>query len=136
MRVIVDNNVILDALLPNKEFEATAKAVNQLITERDIPAFICANSLTDIFYFLKKAHSVESAKRDIVGLIQSYEIIPLTAEDCSIAISLGTNDFEDAIITVCALKMGVDYIISRDKAFLNTDSLVSVITPREFLEKF
>jgi predicted nucleic acid-binding protein len=133
MRVLVDNNIILDALLPNKQFETIAKSVNGLITERDIPAYICANSLTDIFYFLKKAHNVESAKKDIAGLIESYEIISLTADDCATAISLEMNDFEDAIITVCARKMNVDYIISRDKDFISTDSIVKVISPTEFL---
>jgi predicted nucleic acid-binding protein len=132
--VIIDNNIILDSLLPNKEFEESAKEINESIAEYDISAYICANSLTDIYYFLRKAHPSARAKAEIATLIETYEIIPLTKADCTAALSLEMNDFEDAIISVCAQKMNVDYIVSRDKEFLKSDSPVPVITPQSFLK--
>jgi predicted nucleic acid-binding protein len=134
MRVVIDNNIILDSMLPNDEFVGTAKELERRMTRLDIPAYICANSLTDIYYFLRKAHKSERAKAEIAKLIDTYEIIPLTEAECAAAISLDMNDFEDAVIMACAHKAGVDYIISRDKDFIETNSLIPVITPAEFLK--
>ncbi|MDR0903635.1 MAG: PIN domain-containing protein, partial [Ruminococcus sp.] len=97
-------------------------------------AFICANSLTDIYYFLKKNNGAANAKGYIESLIELFTIIPLNADDCLSAVSMGMTDFEDAIITVCAKKIGIDYIISRDKNFLNSQTSIEVISPRNFLK--
>jgi predicted nucleic acid-binding protein len=122
--------------LPNAEFEDDANSVLDLFPIHDIPVYICANSLTDIFYFLKKVHKLGRAKQEIADLIKSYNIIPITAEDCISAISLDMDDFEDAIIAVCAEKAGADYIISRDKAFLESGSPIPIITPGVFLKNY
>jgi predicted nucleic acid-binding protein len=136
MKIVLDNNVIIDAFSPNEVFEDDAKEVFNVLAEQRISAYLCANSLTDIYYILRKSNGIEKTKSDIAKLIAMFGIIPLTAEECAFALSLEMNDYEDAVIMACAHNAGIDYIISRDKAFLNTESLVSVITPREFLEKF
>ncbi|MDR0974646.1 MAG: PIN domain-containing protein, partial [Ruminococcus sp.] len=92
--------------------------------------------LTDIYYFLKKNNGAANAKGYIESLIELFSIIPLNADDCLSAVSMGMTDFEDAIITVCAKKVGIDYIISRDKNFLNSQTIIKIITPTDFLKNF
>ncbi|MDR0943353.1 MAG: type II toxin-antitoxin system VapC family toxin [Ruminococcus sp.] len=136
MKILLDNNIILDVFLPNKLFAEESKKVYERASEPDNVGYVCSNSLTDIYYFLKKSHSSKTAKKYIVRLIELFTIIPLTAEDCSVALALEMDDFEDAIIAVCANKAGVDYIISRDKDFLSSQNIIETITPSEFLKFF
>lgn len=53
MRVVIDNNVIIDALKPNPQFEAAAQQILRLASLKSIDGFVSANSLTDIFYVLR-----------------------------------------------------------------------------------
>ena len=134
MKVVFDTNIVIDALKPNVDFEMDAKHVLQLILLEKITPFICANSLTDIYYILKKIQGAVKAKNTIANLIKAFNVIPLTEEDCTDALALPMNDFEDAIIAVCAQRYNADIIISRDFEFINAGTTVDVITPKQLLE--
>lgn len=135
MKVMIDNNIVLDALRPNPEFESDAKQIFYLIWQDKITPYLCANSLTDIFYILKKVQGAEKAKETIANLMTAVNIVPITEEDCRKALALPMNDFEDALIAVCAEKSGSDCIVSRDRKFIGSETAVKVITPRQLLEK-
>jgi predicted nucleic acid-binding protein len=134
MKILADNNIILDVFLPNEFFEEESRMIYDLVFDRNFEFFVCSNSLTDIYYFLKKYKRAAEAKGYIESLIELFTIIPLNADDCLSAVSHKMSDFEDAVIAVCAEKAGVDYIISRDKNFLSTQDIVTVITPSDFLK--
>jgi predicted nucleic acid-binding protein len=136
LKVVIDDNVIIDALKPNLEFEGTAKQIFRLIGEERITAFICANSLTDIFFILKKCQGETAAKITISNLMKSFGIIPLTDTDCEKALALPVSDFEDAVISVCAEKINADFIVSRDEKFIKSKTVVEVIPPHKFLAIF
>ena len=135
MKVVFDTNIVIDALKPNADFEMDAKHVFQLILLEKITPFICANSLTDIFYILKKIRGMEKAKNIIANLIKTFNVIPLTEKDCANALELPMKDFEDAIIAVCAQRYNADIIISRDIEFLRAGTAVDIITPKQLLKK-
>ena len=133
MKVMIDNNVVIDALKPNPGFETVAKGVFQLVWQDKITPYLCANSLTDIFYILQKLQGAVKTKTTIAKLITVMNIVSLTVRDCTDALSLPLNDFEDAVIAVCAQKAGADCIVSRDEKFLKAESPVAVITPDQLL---
>ena len=133
MRVLFDNNVIIDSLKPNAEFEANASELLKLAMSKKINGFISANSLSDIFYVLRKTHGNEKAKWAIKKVTETLEIIGLTSDDCIVALDSPMSDFEDALVEVCAIKSAVDYIVTRDEKFLNTESKVKKIIPSDFL---
>jgi predicted nucleic acid-binding protein len=136
MKVVIDNNVIIDALAPNPEFEANALRILRLASDDKINGYICANSLTDIFYVVRKKHGVEYAKAKIRGLMTFTDTIPLTENDCADALELPMNDFEDTVVAICAAKVSADYIVSRDEAFLGSAAVgIKVIKPDELLSK-
>lgn len=136
MKVMLDNNIVIDALRPNPEFESDAKQIFYMIWQDKIALYLCANSLTDIFYILQKVQGAEKAKSSIANLMAAINIVPLTGDDCVKALALPMNDFEDAVIAVCAEKVGADCIVSRDKEFINAGTAVEVITPKLLMEKF
>ncbi len=135
MKVVIDNNVIIDALKPNPQFEAAAQEILRLASVKKIDGFVRANSLTDIFYVLRKAHGIDKAKIMLQKLTLILNIIGIDPEDCINALSLPMNDFEDAIIAVCAEKIGADFIVSRDEGFIKSESSVKVVTSEQLLKE-
>ena len=78
MKVVIDNNIVIDALKPNPDFEADAKRVFQLMWKDRITPYMCANSLTDIFYIMQKVQGAKKAKHTISNLMTAIKILPLT----------------------------------------------------------
>ncbi|MCL1916793.1 MAG: PIN domain-containing protein [Peptococcaceae bacterium] len=133
MKVMIDSNIAIDALRPNPDFETDARKVFRLIWEEKITPYMCANSLTDIFYILQKVQGAEKTKDTLRNLITAINIAPLTENDCADALILPMTDFEDAIIAVCAQKINADYIVSRDEKFIKAGTEVEVITPKHLI---
>lgn len=132
MIVVIDTNVVLDALLGRKPFfDGSCRALEACVSRSK--GCITANSLTDIYYILSKSIDSSGAKQAIGKLMELYQIISLDAVDCINALELTMDDFEDTLIAVCAEKIGADYIVSRDCKFAQTDSPVQVISPADFL---
>jgi predicted nucleic acid-binding protein len=48
-------------------------------------------------------------------------------------LSLPLEDFEDALVIVCAERANADFIVSRDDKFLLADSPVKLIAPKDFV---
>jgi predicted nucleic acid-binding protein len=137
MKVVIDNNVVIDALNSRQPFDTEAKEIFRAFGKEQFEPYITANSLTDIFYVLRRGNEANSkkAKTVITNLISIVNIISLTETDCSDALELPMDDFEDAVVMVCAKKANADYIVSRDEKFVNSDSVVSVISPTQLLSK-
>ena len=119
MKVLLDTNIVMDALQERQPFDVEAKEILKRSQGND--EFAClftANAMTDIFYLYSKARDMNSAKAALGFLLATYDIVSVTREDCVIALSLAIEDFEDALIVVCAQKAGADYIVTRDRRFL------------------
>lgn len=68
-------------------------------------------------------------------LLLILDIIGLDPADCTDALSIPINDFEDAIIAVCARTISADCIVVCDERFINAGTEVKVITPTQLVEK-
>ena len=137
MKVVIDNNVAIDALKPREPFDVEAKAVFRAFSEGKFEPYVGANSLTDIFYVLWRGKDANAAdaKAVIASLVSSVNVIPLTEIDCLKALGLPMNDFEDAVVAVCAKKIGADCIVTRDEKFIKAKSPIDVITPQELIAR-
>jgi predicted nucleic acid-binding protein len=135
MKVIMDNNVVIDALNSRQPFDTEAKEIFRAFGKDQFEPYITANSLTDIFYFLRRGNdaNAKKAKAVIANLVSVVNVISLTESDCSDALELPMDDFEDAVIAVCAKKTNADYIVSRDEKFINAGTVVNVISPQRLL---
>ena len=133
MTVMLDTNIILDALQERAPFDVPAKAILKLGQSGEVTCMFTANAATDIFYLYSKARDMRSAKTALDFLLKTYTVAAITHEDCAAALSLHIEDFEDALVAVCAQKAGSDYIVTRDVDFLGAVSPVKVISPDDFL---
>ena len=136
MTVLLDTNVIMDALQERQPFDAEAKEILLRAQNVEFTCYFTANAATDIFYLYSKAHDIESARQVMDFLLETYKIVSVTHEDCISAMSIPIEDFEDALVSACANKVEADYIISRDDKFLREKSPVEVIEPKDFLKMF
>ena len=66
----------------------------------------------------------------IKSLLHLLRTIEITRADCLAAIDYPMPDFEDALMTVCAEREGVNFIVTRDNEFLKHPMTIS---PSEFL---
>lgn len=136
MNVLIDTNVILDAVTGRAPFNENAKKIFLLAAEDKINASITANSVTDIYYLTRKhLQDTEEAKIVLLKLFTLFKILDVTGADCEKALELNVSDYEDSLIATCARRNKADWIISRNtKDFSN--SPVPAITPNDFLTKF
>ncbi len=136
MKILIDTNVLLDAMVNREPFYQEAQNIFNLILDNKIEGFITANSITDIYYIAKKHMNHDDLRNTIRSLFSIFSIIDVLGDDCKTALDFPLEDYEDALLVVCGNKVWIDHIITRDKKFIdNADSSVSIITPDELLQK-
>ena len=135
MTILLDTNVIMDALQERQPFDVEAKEILLRAQNGEFSCYFTANAATDVFYLYRKARDLKSARQVLDFLLATYKVASVTHEDCVNATSIPIEDFEDALVSACAEKAGADYIISRDDKYLRDNSPVKVITPKDFLLK-
>jgi predicted nucleic acid-binding protein len=136
MNVLIDINVILDVIANRLPFDDNAEKIFYFAAEEKITASITANSVTDIYYLIRKhLQNPQEARLILLKLFSLFQIIAVTGTDCEKALELNTSDYEDALQIICAQKSEIDYIITRNlKDFSN--SPVPVISPGDFIAMF
>ena len=134
IRVLIDTNVVLDALASREPFRADAEKLFMLAAEETFQGFVTANSVTDIYYLIRKSVSDVAAREGIRNLLQLFSVIDITGEDCEAALDSPVVDYEDALVAVCAVKIGIEYIVTRDEEFLQAPAGVPVVSLEALLE--
>lgn len=136
MKIIIDNNIILDVFQNRKPFVKFSSKVLRLVETKQLKGYITANSLTNIYYVLNR--SLENKQKlytTIDILLKLVDIIDVTAKDIKKTFHPEIIDFEDELISVCAERENINYIITRNtKDFIK--SSVPAIDPEEFIAKF
>ena len=130
MRILIDTNVILDMIAKREPFFTSAAKVILLSAEEKIEAYITANVVTDISYIACRHYMRESEARDMLHKLLKLDV---GHKDCLRALTLPMEDYEDALLAVCAKRVNADYIITRDIEHFRS-SPVSPISPDDFLK--
>ena len=133
--VLFDTKIILDALASRKPYNREAEQLFLLVAKEQITGFITANSVTDIYYLIRKNLSENDARKAIRNLLLLFEIVDITKNDCEIAIDIDNSDYEDAILLVCANKSKIETIVTRDEEFLNYQDF-NIVKPNILLSEF
>lgn len=133
MSVLIDTNIIIDALQNRERFVNYSELVVLQAYEYD--GYIAATSVTDIYYIQRRYyHDKEKARKNLEKVLKLYGIIDVTEIDCRNALRSDISDFEDAVLVESAKRNGIDCIVTRNaKDFKNTG--IKVYTPIEFLEQ-
>ncbi len=133
MKLLVDTNVIIDALTGREPFREAAEQIMLLAANQIEDMYITAGSVTDIYYLVRKhLHNTEHAKNAMFKLYQLFGILDVTADDCQNALLSDIKDYEDAVISCCAKRSKMDYIVTRNIKDYEK-SKVKAVLPNDFI---
>jgi len=133
VKILLDTNVILDAVAARKPWNAEAEQVFFLAANNMVEAFITASSATDLYYLIRKhLHSHEEAKKVMAKLYDLFGILDVTQEDCTNALHSDMKDYEDAVAAQSAFRKGMEYIVTRNMSDYR-QSAVEAVDPEALL---
>ena len=132
MKILLDTNIVLDLLMQCELFYEDAVEIFTAIELGKLDGYLCATTITTIYYLVSKNTTKKKTDEIIENLLQLFKIADIDKEVLLLSLKNSGVDFEDSVIYTSAKMFQVDMIISRDKkGFKN--SKVEVKTPKEFL---
>lgn len=133
---MIDTNIIIDSIAARQPFNKDADQIILLAAGRKLKASITAGTVTDIYYLSKKRlGDAAQAKEILQKLFTIFEVASVDKSDCIKALDIVMDDYEDAVLALCAKRIKADYIITRNlKDFVN--SPVEPVSPADFLRRF
>jgi predicted nucleic acid-binding protein len=133
MKVLIDTNIILDAMMVREPWAKSAQDVILAVAEEKVEGFITASSFTDIHYLLRKHLGDKiKTKQALLGLLSIVSILDVNGVDCEKAFDLPMSDYEDALLAYCGKRHKVDCIVTRNLKHYE-GSPVKAVEPEELL---
>ena len=133
MKIAFDTNVLLDAIANRAEYREAQALIMKVADER-IEGLVAASSITDIYYIARKIIGDERARDAIRNLLKVFSVAGVDDMICLSALDIPMKDYEDAVLAVCSARANADYIATRDKEFLESNSPVPAKSPRDLLD--
>lgn len=133
MRVVLNTNVILDAVLEQADFQS-AQSLLMAVANEKISGMVTANSITDIYYVAHKMMGDQDARRAVANILTVFDVVQVDGEACATALNLPMNDYEDAVLAACASREEADYIATSDEGFLKAESPIPVKTAADIMK--
>lgn len=135
MRVFLDTNILLDALVERQDrhFNENASIILQLGKNGVFELFMSVLSISTIAYVLKNlgGNGKKSIIKNICALVTP---IPALPDHIDAMLESRMDDIEDAMQVQSARTGNCDLIITRDRSdFKNAD--FPFLSPEEFLER-
>lgn len=132
MKLFLDANVVLDVLAMREPHWKSSASVLALVEQEQATALIAAHSVTTIYYLLSKHLNRKKARSAIVQLLNLAHVAPVDHDVILEALSLGWDDFEDAVQAAAAMQARATHIITRNPKDFAALS-IPVVTPEEFM---
>jgi predicted nucleic acid-binding protein len=124
-KALLDTNIVVDYFAKRTPFYEAAEEIVELAIADKFTGYITANSVTDIYYILRRQYTDEACREALRWLFALFVVIPVDLKDCKSALAHPLKDYEDALALICARKAEVDYVITRDENFLKTENAIS-----------
>ena len=134
MRVLIDTNIVLDFFLRRAPWVDQSREL--LVAQRAgrIELHLGANSLTDVFYVVRRQAGRPRAWLAVRSCIQSLKVVSIGRAELLAAAQLPGDDFEDNLQVVCAVSANVEAIVTRDLAGFGF-SPIPVVDPADLVVK-
>ena len=132
MRVLLDTNVVLDAVLKRQNWLAETLALLEAHEKGHMEAFLSANFITDVYYIVRRQTDKAVAKASVEWCLNTFTIAPVTGQTLKTALNLKGKDFEDNVQIACVNELGLDGIVTRDGADFQATG-IPVFTPQALL---
>ena len=130
MKILFDTNILLDVILDRSPFASPASVLLAKVELGDIQGYLCATTVTTIYYLTAKVLGPSPATQAIEKLLQIFEIAPVNRSVLTDALTVDFSDFEDAVIYAAALFVGADALVTRDGKGFQT-AQIPILNPNE-----
>lgn len=134
MKLLIDANILLDVLQNREPHVLASSLIWKLCETEQAQGYVSALTFANLVYIMRK----ELGPAEIAAVLQKLSLIfrftDFTASDLSKASELNWDDFEDAVQSVTAQRVGADYIVTRNVRDF-AKSKVAAFTPAELLER-
>ncbi|MDE6603061.1 MAG: PIN domain-containing protein [Lachnospiraceae bacterium] len=133
MKVLIDTNVIIDALTSREPWNKSAEAIFIMAANHIMDMYITASSATNIYYLVRKyLHSADQAKQVMEKLYSLVGILTVSGAECIDALASSISDYEDAVVERVSVKADMDYIITRNVKDYH-QGMVKAVSPDDFI---
>lgn len=132
MKILFDVNVVLDVLLDRDEWVAESASLLDLAERRKISGYVAGRTVTTVHYIVARAAGRRKAATAVTDLLRILHVVPIAESDFAQALVLGFADFEDAVQVAAALKVGADYVATRNASEFKANP-VKARSPGELL---
>ena len=134
MKILIDTNVIIDALTSREPWNESAEKIFIMAANNIVDMYITASSTTDIYYLVRKhLHNTETARQVMSKLYSLVGILEVKEEDCVDALVSPITDYEDAVVEQVARRSGVECIVTRNQKDYEL-GLAKVFLPDDFIQ--
>lgn len=134
IKVFFDTNVILDFLLDRPGCEYADMMVEAARTGK-IRAYTSAVSLTNIAYIMRKSFDADGTRKILRQLLTWCNVTSEGEQTFHDVLKMDGPDIEDCVQIVNAEEKDCDLIVTRNAAHFSSQTVLPVMTPREFIEK-
>lgn len=133
MKVLIDTNVIIDALTSRAPWNESAETIFIMAANHMMNIYITASSATDIYYLVRKyLHSADRAKQVMEKLYSLVGILTVSGSECIDALASSVSDYEDAVVERVSVKADMDYIVTRNVKDYQ-QGMMKAISPDDFI---
>lgn len=133
MRVLIDTNIILDALTGRQPYFENADKIIKMCADKKLDGYLTAHSISNIFYILRKDLSVDDRRAVLINLC---DILTVEVVDSVKVMSALRNskfeDLEDCLQDECATAVKADYIVTRNTKDFQNATVVAIL-PEQLL---
>lgn len=136
MRVVIDTNVLISALLWKKKLTPLYHLINQY----KITLCFSKTTLAELIKVASYPHIAAKAKQekiDLIKIIKRLASKSILSQPAKIPDLIKVDQFDNHFLA-CAQSCGANFIISGDKHLLRLKKFqeISIIPPRKFLKYF
>jgi predicted nucleic acid-binding protein len=115
VKLLLDINVVLDVILARSPWIHEAAPLLSAVEEGRAEGYVAGHTITTIHCIVAKEKGRQVAATAVTDLLRIVHAVPLGDADFQQALVLGLADFEDAVQAAAALKIGADYLITRNE---------------------
>ena len=133
MIVLFDTDVILDLLLDREPFAEAAAEIFSEVEKGNITGYMCATTVTTIYYLAAKAAGAIKANKSIHRLFSFLEVAPVNRAVLEGALEGGFDDFEDGVVSEAASRVAATAIITRNRKHYKNSSVPAYL-PADILK--
>ncbi len=112
--ILVDTNVLLDAVLVRMRWAADAVSLLAAAVRGDVEVVASVHALATLDYVARKRIGAAASRSAIVELMTMISVAEVGSDDVRYALSSAIPDFEDALHVAAARRAGARVIATRD----------------------